>query len=543
MKKRMRRTALSILVVILIQILINVAIPINSMAVDETNSSIDENINIGDYVNYMPDTDSITTYSAEKLKMDILGMPNSSILQDKLNWQVLRKYDDGSIDLIGSTTNQPIEIGRVSGYNNGVFVLNDICESLYSRKEIKARSVNLKDMEEWLTEEGKDKRQKYIWHEGTTSYGNTKTYLDEFSYYPNLYEREIGSGINLDVVNTNGIDSSNRGYNAVTDEKYSKAGKLTVTQTYYDIAINSNNYGEAAKILNSDKEYWVASRATNCEEDMARFGIISIHKSQTGLCMFDSNKSDNFTYAYIRPVVHIDADFPIIPCKGTNSENNMHTISWDGTNTRPLQVNIKNSITTPTNQNVTVTITANKEIQEVEGWTLSTGKTILTKKYTENTEETVKIKDLAGNITTANVKIANIDKIAPKAEVSYSTTDPVNGRVKVEISVNETIQVPEGWIYDEENNIIYKEYDANTEETTTITDLAGNETKVKIKVDNIINSNSQDRTIENNNIDNTISTIPIPKAGIKINILIALIFMIICGYISYKKYGKYKDIK
>ena len=207
------------------------------------------------------------------------------------------------------------------------------------------------------------------------------------------------------------------------------------------------------------------------------------------------------------------------------------------------KVTVKYSTLDPTTQNVTVTITSDKEIQKIEGWTLDSSRKILTKEYTENTEETVEVKDLLGNIIKADVKIANIDKIAPKAEVSYSTTDPVNGRVKVEISVNETIQVLEGWIYDEENSIIYKEYDANTEETVTITDLAGNETKVKIKVDNIINSSSQDSTIKNNNADNTISTIPIPKAGIKISILIALMFMIIFGYVSYKKYGKYKDIK
>ena len=206
---------------------------------------------------------------------------------------------------------------------------------------------------------------------------------------------------------------------------------------------------------------------------------------------------------------------------------------------------VKYSTVDPTNQNVIVTITTDKEIQEVEGWTLDSSKKVLTKEYAENKEEEIVIKDLAGNEIKVDIKIANIDKTKPEVNVSYSSTEPVNGKVKVVISVEGEIQVPEGWIYDKENSIIYKEYDANTEETVTIADLAGNEIKVEIIVDNIISSSSsnEDSTIKDNNVDNTISTIPIPKAGIRISILIAIIFMLVCGYVTYKKYGKYKDIK
>ena len=210
------------------------------------------------------------------------------------------------------------------------------------------------------------------------------------------------------------------------------------------------------------------------------------------------------------------------------------------------KVTIKYSTVNPTNQNVIVTITSDKEIQELTGWTLDKSKKILTKEYTENKEEEIEIKDLVGNTVKANIKITNIDKVKPEVKVSYSNTEQTNGKVKVEITPNEEIQIPRGWILDEEKNTIYKEYDANIEETVTIVDLAGNETNVKIKIDNIIKNssgNNNEKNEINNNKDNTISNIAIPKAGIGMGIIIAIILLLACGIAAYKKYGKYRDIK
>ena len=76
-------------------------------------------------------------------------------------------------------------------------------------------------------------------------------------------------------------------------------------------------------------------------------------------------------------------------------------------NTAP-ELEVQYSTKNPTKENVTVTITANEEIQEVEGWTLSADKRTLTKEYAENTTETVIIKDLAGNEQRITIDINNI---------------------------------------------------------------------------------------------------------------------------------------
>ena len=95
-----------------------------------------------------------------------------------------------------------------------------------------------------------------------------------------------------------------------------------------------------------------------------------------------------------------------------NLENETITRSdaFNFDNTAPI-INIEYSRKEITEDPVIVTITSNEEIQEVEGWILSSDKKALTKEYSENTNETITVKDLAGNEIQAVVEIINIGKI------------------------------------------------------------------------------------------------------------------------------------
>ena len=72
-------------------------------------------------------------------------------------------------------------------------------------------------------------------------------------------------------------------------------------------------------------------------------------------------------------------------------------------------------------------IKADERMQEVDGWQLSEDKQTLTKTYIANTNEEIKIKDLAGNEITKKIEITNIDhgglasieKIKAPAKISY----------------------------------------------------------------------------------------------------------------------------
>ena len=149
------------------------------------------------------------------------------------------------------------------------------------------------------------------------------------------------------------------------------------------------------------------------------------------------------------------------------------------------EVIVEYSITSKTNENVTVRVKSNEEIQELEDWTLSEDKKELTKTYTENTEETIQVIDLAGNKVEQLIKITNIDKTAPEVSVKYSTTDLTKEDVKVEITLNKEVQELDGWILSDDKKTLTKTYTGNVEETIIVTDLIGNTKEVVIKITNI----------------------------------------------------------
>ena len=108
-----------------------------------------------------------------------------------------------------------------------------------------------------------------------------------------------------------------------------------------------------------------------------------------------------------------------------------------------LEVEVIYSTQQITNENITVTITANEKVQGLTGWTLSTDSKTLTKEYSANKTETITIKDLAGNSTNATIEIKNIDKEKPvitgvengkvyKESVTATATDANPGTLLLE---------------------------------------------------------------------------------------------------------------
>ena len=278
-----------------------------------------EGIEVGDYVSYTPDTATEKTYDADKLKKG--GYTSTqTVKKEDLNWRVLRKNDDGSIDLIGDATSNSVYFSGSLGYNNGVYLLNDICKELYSNSthHITARSVNLEDMEKWLTDSGKTERASYS---NAVKYGETKEYTGSNSYTPDIYGKTEDESANY--------------YSEPTTNTYTPASgtatadnTLNAKQTYYNIPINQTNYGDGAKVLSSSNYYWVAARYVNCGSSNARFGLRGAYSSMYGNNMFDSNSSTSNGNYRLRPVVSLGSDVQITPSTGTNSASNKHTIDW-----------------------------------------------------------------------------------------------------------------------------------------------------------------------------------------------------------------------
>ena len=78
-----------------------------------------------------------------------------------------------------------------------------------------------------------------------------------------------------------------------------------------------------------------------------------------------------------------------------------------------------------------------------------------------------------------------IDKTPASALVSYSNTNATNENVIVTITLNEEVQVVDGWELSADKKVLTKEFSANDTNTITVKDLAGNSVTVPYSVTNI----------------------------------------------------------
>ena len=291
-----------------------------SVEVNQFKKSILEDIKIGDYVNYTPKTEK----SESTVNQNESGTSEQKVAKDAtLKWQILNIDEaNGRVDLVSAdTTSSTVEFYGALGYHNGPYIMNKICEELYSNSElnVKARNINLLDMEKHLTAEGITERNRQT-HE--VQYGKTKTYRDNYSYYPLLYDGQKGAGVNVAEADASkkiaktDITKGNDPYgesvettNPLTDKTYKKADKsvLTVTQTYYSISIK-DNYGDAGSVLSNSKWYWVAARYVNTQSYGASFGLRCAYTSTGGTDKFSSHNRSGTNGSFgLRPVVSLSS--------------------------------------------------------------------------------------------------------------------------------------------------------------------------------------------------------------------------------------------
>ena len=268
-------------------------------------------IEVGSYIDYTPDVPSTTVYEKSKLASTITGSDsNSAIKQDTLDWQVLRIYDDGSMDLIGSPTSQDIYFYGILGYSNGVYIMDEICKTLYSRSGIEARSVDLEDFEYWLekSEGGVEARANYGKNQ-PYEYNKENTYSSN-NKYPPLYKTQ-----------KNESDPAT----LTTDSNYATNGDLVTKSTDYYISINNANYGAGATALANNRWYWLASRWVYCRSDYARFGLRHADTNIDGSFMFRSYGDSHDACHRLRPVVHLKSSVKITAKAGTIDEKHKIT--------------------------------------------------------------------------------------------------------------------------------------------------------------------------------------------------------------------------
>ena len=291
-----------------------------SVIVNQFKNSIleDINIKIGDSVNYTYDTAS-SSYTLESKYSGYSS--NQTIAQTTgLTWKVLNvDKENDTVDIISTNpTSSTVTFANILGYNNGPYFMNEICKAQYSNKTlgVNARSINLLDMEKHLTAAGIAARNAYS---SNVKYGTTKTYTSN-TKYPSLYANQKGAGPNITAADASAkitqpkTDAGNDPYEEskpiattepTTDNTSGTGSPLTVTQTFYSIAIDNTNYGTASTVLANGTPFWVAARCVNTSSDIAYFGLRYAYTYTDGCHMFDSYGSTYGFYSALRPVVSL----------------------------------------------------------------------------------------------------------------------------------------------------------------------------------------------------------------------------------------------
>ena len=264
-----------------------------SVEVNQFKNSIleDINIKIGDSVNYT--YDSAGSYSLSSAYSGDYKSNNQTIAQTTgLTWKVLNvDKENDTVDIISTNpTSSTVIFANILGYNNGPYLMNEICKAQYSNKTlgVEARSINLLDMEKHLTAAGITNRNACT---NEVKYGTTNTYTSN-TKYPSLYANQKGAGPNVSSITPSDITKGNDPYEEskpiattepTTDNKSGTGDPLTVTQTFYSIAIDNTNYGTASTVLANGTSFWVAARYVGTGSSYASFGLRCADTCTNGL--------------------------------------------------------------------------------------------------------------------------------------------------------------------------------------------------------------------------------------------------------------------
>ena len=157
---------------------------------------------VGEIVDYKPDTPS-TGYDLSTAKSGKSTAQTIDSTYDPTTWKIMEVDENGNITkLLGvpSISQSSVYFYGSTGYNNGVYLLNDICKSRYGNASLgaTARSLNIEDIESKMNSTGIAARNGCV--VGTTQYGTTRKFTGFFAEYPAIYAQEKYSGVDVSDV-------------------------------------------------------------------------------------------------------------------------------------------------------------------------------------------------------------------------------------------------------------------------------------------------------------------------------------------------------
>ena len=263
--------------------LINGGYVINSISdikVDEGYTEINK-IGVGDYINYNVNNTYLvpSDYSTEE---------DLSITTPNTSFRILSINDDNTIDIISSEsiTLENVKFNGSNGYNNFNYIINDLCNSLYSRMNSIVKNINVLDIEKY------SKRNLFS--------SNNLIPINKEIYIPSVLELD-------DSVMVNGNTGTLNSSDIILIDKLNSNKQVSsisiVENQLNNIEFDKNIYNEL--LLNDD--YYVSTRMYSYDGLDLTYGIYNIHNGLlTHSNLYDSNNNDyEISNFKIRPIVKL----------------------------------------------------------------------------------------------------------------------------------------------------------------------------------------------------------------------------------------------
>ncbi len=298
---------------------------------------------IGKIVDYKPDTPS-TGYDLSAAKSGRYYAQTIDGTYDQTTWKIMEVDENGNITKLLGISSKSVDFQRSIGYNNGVYLLNDICKTRYGNASLgaTARNLNIEDIESRMNSKGIAARNAY--KSGTTQYGTTRKYTGSYTKYPAIYAQEKYSGVDVSDVtdgtqvitgsvdataqtrmNPNGKSGSDDIYTTLPETSETTGPSktnLTCTQTYYGRTQLSSYFDDSNfcnMIFETGTNFWLASRCVNCSSDDSRaaFGLRVVYGNY--LSGIDLIYSPDGSYR-LAPVVSLGSGIQVKSGEGTTEK-------------------------------------------------------------------------------------------------------------------------------------------------------------------------------------------------------------------------------
>ena len=231
--------------------------------------------------------------------------------------------------LISANGINSLKLKGANGYNNAVYLINEMCETLYSGNQGTTTSLTIEDLENNYFDSTALTTAK------GSNYGKKFRYTGDYSKYPLLAAKEKRMGINTETETVDGntynkLNISNTALD-LSEQKRSDlesgggtetdaTNGITVTNTYYYIDQGESNYKNAtlnniihnSPTASSDTaevaSYLMASRCVYADSDICSFYVRHVSSNYVNYVRLSVSNGDwSLISRAVRPVITLNS--------------------------------------------------------------------------------------------------------------------------------------------------------------------------------------------------------------------------------------------